>query len=107
MIRETENQKKVNDKIRMEIISKVMEIKNEDYLRSIYRFANALDGDDWKKRPMDIESIAQLLDGKDIKSVLKIVNEFDMSQIAAIQMKEAFEGALQQMYKGTKKNSKV
>lgn len=94
MIKENYETQKQNNQIRMDIIERIMRISTTRYLTHILAIAKTFDAEEIKERPMDIVDIANMIDEKDARRILKAVEKADMVQIAARQMKEAFQEVL-------------
>lgn len=65
-ITENYNQKLENDKIRMEIIRKVMEIYDQKSLENILYFVEAVHTGEYMQHPDTVTDIASLMDKEDL-----------------------------------------
>lgn len=101
-ITENYEKKAENDEYRIEIINTVLRICDTNKLKSIIAFLNGLEGKDFFHYPMKITDIAYMLEEDDAMSILNVVKDMDMNQIAAKQIKEALMQVLPENHKAGK-----
>lgn len=88
----TENiiQKHENDKIRMEIIRKVMEIYDNKSLENILFFVNAVHTDEFLQHPDTVTDIAAMMDKEELIDAIKYLQEKDKNMRWVQQLHSAF-----------------
>lgn len=94
MIKNTWEIQKKNERIKMEIISVLMRIGTTKKLEMLRAMVEQIDRSEHLERPLNIIEIANMLETVDVKNVLHAMENADMEQLAARQMKEAFSCAL-------------
>lgn len=99
MIKNTWEIQKKNERIKMEIISVLMRIGTTKKLEMLRAMVERIDRSEHLERPLNIIEIANMLETVDVKNVLHAMENADMEQLAARQMKEAFSCALNSLEK--------
>lgn len=89
-ITENFNQKPENDKIRMEIIRKVMEIYDKRSLKNILCFAEAVHADEFLQHPDTVTDIAAMMDTDELADAISYLMKKDRNLRWVQQLFNAF-----------------
>lgn len=104
----TENvmQKRENDKIRMEIIRKVMEIYDKKSLENILYFVEAVHTGEYMQHPDTVTDIAAMMDTDDLVDAIGYLMKKNQKMRWVQQLKDAFCGQFDEIMMAENKEEK-
>ena len=88
-VKETYMERLENDRIRMEIIRNVMEIRDTQCLKRIRGIAKAINDKEINNRPLDLVDMVQMIGLADLVLLADAVRKLDQKQFAVAQLYEA------------------